>query len=186
MSPAAARPPSCSREMRAPTDRGELSPSCRGWTRNFASIRADSDGMRKLVIAAALVLVAISGGRAYAYDGLTEPMAPILQYCIEPNGELSSCRQYCVDASGYVRSIEDCHQQFQMPQSAPMLRPVPTPFPLPRTPLIKKTNFGHATGIIIATTLTLIGDHGSGDQAPAPPQPPSHPAQVSMKAAKLF
>lgn len=38
-------------------------------------------------------------------------------------------------------------------------------------------------GIIIATMLTLTGDNGSGDQAPAPPQPPSHPAQVSMKAA---
>jgi hypothetical protein len=38
-------------------------------------------------------------------------------------------------------------------------------------------------GIIIATMLTLIGDNGSGDQVPAPPQPPSHPAQASMKAA---
>jgi hypothetical protein len=38
-------------------------------------------------------------------------------------------------------------------------------------------------GIIIATMLTLIGDNGSGDQVPAPPQPPSHPAQVSMNAA---
>ena len=36
-------------------------------------------------------------------------------------------------------------------------------------------------GIIIATMLMLIGDNGSGDQVPAPPQPPSHPAQVSMK-----
>jgi hypothetical protein len=38
-------------------------------------------------------------------------------------------------------------------------------------------------GIIIATMLTLIGDNGSGDQVPPPLQPPSHPAQVSMKAA---
>jgi hypothetical protein len=38
-------------------------------------------------------------------------------------------------------------------------------------------------GIIIAAMLTLIGDNGSGDQVPAPPPPPSHPAQVSMKAA---
>jgi hypothetical protein len=38
-------------------------------------------------------------------------------------------------------------------------------------------------GIIIATMLTLVGDNGSGDQVPAPPQPPSYPAQVSMKAA---
>jgi hypothetical protein len=35
-------------------------------------------------------------------------------------------------------------------------------------------------GIIIATMLTLVGDNGSGDQVAAPPQPPSHPAQVSM------
>jgi hypothetical protein len=38
-------------------------------------------------------------------------------------------------------------------------------------------------GIIIAAMLTLVGDNGSGDQVPAPPPPPSHPAQVSMKAA---
>jgi len=38
-------------------------------------------------------------------------------------------------------------------------------------------------GIIIATMLTLIGDNGGGNQVPAPPQPSSHPAQVSMKAA---
>jgi hypothetical protein len=38
-------------------------------------------------------------------------------------------------------------------------------------------------GIIIAAMLTLIGDNGSGDQIPAPFQQPSHPAQVSMKAA---
>ena len=37
-------------------------------------------------------------------------------------------------------------------------------------------------GILIATMLTLIGDNGSGGQVPAPPQAPSHPAQVSMKA----
>jgi hypothetical protein len=38
-------------------------------------------------------------------------------------------------------------------------------------------------GIIIATMLTLIGDNGSADHALAPPEPPSHPAQVSMQAA---
>ena len=38
-------------------------------------------------------------------------------------------------------------------------------------------------GIIIAAMLTLVGDNGSGDQVPASPQPPSHPAQVTMKAA---
>jgi len=37
-------------------------------------------------------------------------------------------------------------------------------------------------GIIIATMLTLIGDNGSGDQVPAPSLP-SHPAQISMRAA---
>ena len=38
-------------------------------------------------------------------------------------------------------------------------------------------------GIIIAAMLTLVGDNGGGDQVAAPPQPPSRPAQVSMKAA---
>jgi hypothetical protein len=38
-------------------------------------------------------------------------------------------------------------------------------------------------GIIIATTLTLIGDNGSANQVPAPPESPSRPAQVSMEAA---
>jgi hypothetical protein len=38
-------------------------------------------------------------------------------------------------------------------------------------------------GIIIATMLTLVGDNGSGDEVSAPPQPPSRPAQISMKAA---
>ena len=37
-------------------------------------------------------------------------------------------------------------------------------------------------GLIIAAILTLAGDNGSADQVPPPPQPPSHPAQVSMKA----
>jgi hypothetical protein len=38
-------------------------------------------------------------------------------------------------------------------------------------------------GIIIAAMLTLVGDNGGGDQVPAPPQPPSRPAQISMNAA---
>ena len=41
---------------------------------------------------------------------------------------------------------------------------------------------GTIRGIIIAAMLTLVGDNGSGDEVSPPPQPPSHPAQVSMKA----
>jgi hypothetical protein len=38
-------------------------------------------------------------------------------------------------------------------------------------------------GILIAAMLTLVGDNGSGNQVPAPTQPPSNPAQISIKAA---
>jgi hypothetical protein len=37
--------------------------------------------------------------------------------------------------------------------------------------------------VLLHIPFGAFGDNGSGDQVPAPPQPPSHPAQVSMKAA---